>query len=156
MEPRDIQSEAQQLRARFENGKINRAKFARIFKVPGGQSMVYQHINAMKPISMEAARAYMDGFKCKLYEISPYLAEEADRQAALSDSDKNQATEHKASERESEYRTNIVTLPKNNSSEVAEILQLIEAMSEKGHVMLLTHARNVVKEYPKVKANRAK
>lgn len=152
MNARDIQSEAQCLRAKFENGKINRAKFARIFKVPGGQSMVYQHINAMKPISMEAARAYMEGFRCGLYEISPYLAKEANRQASLSGFN----DQHKVTERGPEYKANVVALPKNNSPEVEELIHLIESMSEKGHVMLLTHARNVVKEYPKAKANRVK
>lgn len=55
-----------------------------------------------------------------------------------------------------DLKKNIIPIPKSNSPEVAEILNLIEAMSEKGHVMLLTHARNVIKEYPKAKANRAK
>lgn len=55
--------------------------------------------------------------------------------------------------RSSDYTKNVVSIPKQDSREVREILSLIDAMDEKGHVMLLAHARNAAKEYPKVKAN---
>ncbi len=72
--------EATHLAERFS--KLNRAKFAEEFKVPGGQSMVYQHITGRRPMSMEAAQAYARGFGCPLEEISPRLAEEAKKAIA--------------------------------------------------------------------------
>jgi len=70
------EEEARQLKARFE--KINRAKFARDQHLPGGQAMIYQHINALRPISMEAALIYARGLGVTLADISPRLARELD------------------------------------------------------------------------------
>ena len=69
-----IEKEAARLHARFET--ISQAKFARENKVPGGASMVSQHIKGRRPINLEAALAYARGFKCSLEEISPRLAED--------------------------------------------------------------------------------
>ena len=71
----NIEEEAKRLAARFDG--INRAAFAREHKVPGGATMVYQHIQGLKPISMNAAKAYAKGFNCPLEEISQRLAAEA-------------------------------------------------------------------------------
>lgn len=57
----------------------NRAAFAREFKVPGGQTMIYQHIKGLRPISLEAALCYAAGFGCGLEQISPRLAQEVAR-----------------------------------------------------------------------------
>ncbi|HSV48342.1 MAG TPA: S24 family peptidase [Ramlibacter sp.] len=54
----------------------NRAAFAAEHKVPGGAAMIYQHITGRRPISLESARAYANGFKVPLSEISPRLAEQ--------------------------------------------------------------------------------
>lgn len=62
--------EAQRLAERFKSVK-NRAQFAREFKVPGGPSMIYQHIQGLRPISLECAAAYAKGFNCTIEEISP-------------------------------------------------------------------------------------
>ncbi|MFY3460932.1 S24 family peptidase [Achromobacter xylosoxidans] len=77
-----IEEEAAALRERF-NG-VNRAAFARDHQIKGGQAMIYQHITGRRPISIEAAMAYAAGFKCSLEEISPRLAIEAQKAAALS------------------------------------------------------------------------
>ena len=74
--------EAENLKRRFEGVK-SRARFARNFRVPGGGSMIYQHINGLRPISMECAIAYANGFGCTLSEISERLAKEAQRSARL-------------------------------------------------------------------------
>lgn len=74
--------EAENLKRRFESVS-NRARFAREFKVPGGGSMIYQHINGLRTISMECAIAYANGFGCTLSEISERLAKEAQRSARL-------------------------------------------------------------------------
>jgi hypothetical protein len=69
------EEEANRLAQRFV--KVNRAAFAREFKVPGGPGMIQQHLNGTRPISMEAAIAYARGFGVGLLEISPRLAKVA-------------------------------------------------------------------------------
>lgn len=74
------EEEASRLSARFAQIKelwgMGQAKFARTFNVPGGASMVSQHIKGRRPLSLEAAGAYAKGFGCDLIEISPRLAKE--------------------------------------------------------------------------------
>ncbi len=77
-----IEEEAAALRARFEG--VNRAAFARDHEVKGGQAMIYQHITGRRPIGIEAAMAYAEGFGCTLAAISPRLALEAQKAASLS------------------------------------------------------------------------
>jgi hypothetical protein len=73
-----VDEEAKRLHERFDSLKteksIGQAEFARLFKVPGGASMVSQNIKARRPINLEAATAYANGFGCLLSEISPRLA----------------------------------------------------------------------------------
>ena len=76
-----VEEEASALRARFAG--VNRAAFARDHQLKGGQAMIYQHITGRRPISIEAAMAYAAGFGCSLAEISPRLAAEAQKAAAL-------------------------------------------------------------------------
>lgn len=68
------EEEARHLKARFAN--VNRAEFARQHGIKGGQASIYQHINALRPISLDAAKAYARGFGVPLEEISPRLAKE--------------------------------------------------------------------------------
>lgn len=68
------EEEAAALGQRFAN--VNQAEFARTNRVPGGPSMVSQHIKANRPIGLEAALAYAKGFGCSLADISPRLASE--------------------------------------------------------------------------------
>lgn len=100
------EEEAAKLKARFEG--VNRAAFAREYGIKGGQASVYQHINGIRPISLDAAKAYAQGFKVSLAEISPRLAKEvADASAFAGEGD--QSTGHAAetgwpfSVRRSEY-----------------------------------------------------
>ncbi|MFY1875573.1 S24 family peptidase [Achromobacter xylosoxidans] len=76
-----IEEEASALRARFDG--VNRAAFARDHQVKGGQAMIYQHITGRRPLNLEAAMAYAEGFGCSLADISPRLAAEAQKAAAL-------------------------------------------------------------------------
>jgi hypothetical protein len=64
--------EAKHLAARFAG--VNQAEFARKYSLPGGPSMLSQHIKGRRPINMEAALVYMKGFKVGLADISPRLA----------------------------------------------------------------------------------
>lgn len=70
-----MEQEAHHLTKRFEGVK-NRAKFASDNSIPGGGSMVYQHMRGYRPIGLEAAKAYAKAFNCPLEEISPRLAQE--------------------------------------------------------------------------------
>lgn len=67
------QREADALAQRFTG--VNQAEFARINNVPGGKSMLNQHIKGRRPISMEAAICYANGFGVTLREISPSNAD---------------------------------------------------------------------------------
>nr|DAO72422.1 MAG TPA: Repressor protein CI [Caudoviricetes sp.] len=67
-----IAQEAAKLARRFRGR--SKAAFAREFAVPGGPSMISQHISGHRPISLEAAAAYARGFGVPLEEISPRLA----------------------------------------------------------------------------------
>lgn len=68
------EEEASRLAARFVG--VNQAAFARQHKVPGGASMLSQHIKGRRPMNLAAAMAYAAGFGVPLEEISPRLAEE--------------------------------------------------------------------------------
>jgi SOS-response transcriptional repressor LexA len=74
------EEEAKRLHARFDAYKavygLGQAQFARTYKVPGGASMVSQHIKGRRPLSLEAAGAYATGFGVELVDISPRLAKE--------------------------------------------------------------------------------
>lgn len=66
----------------------NRSEFARDNACPGKDdrakgSIIYSHINALRPISMASAIAYARGFRCALEEISPRLAKEAKASSAV-------------------------------------------------------------------------
>jgi hypothetical protein len=74
MEIWTMEQEAAALRARFAG--VNRAAFARQHQFKGGQALIYQHINAMRPISLDAAKVYAGAFGVSLEEISPRLAQE--------------------------------------------------------------------------------
>ncbi len=72
--------EARHLQRRFDllksEKRIGQAEFARANALPGGPSMVTQHLKEHRPINLAAAKAYARGFGCSLAEISPRLAQE--------------------------------------------------------------------------------
>lgn len=53
---------------------ITKAEFARLYKFPGGASMISQNISGHRPISLDGAISYVNGLGCPLDEISPTLA----------------------------------------------------------------------------------
>lgn len=67
--------EAAALMKRFEG--VKQAPFAREHGVPGGPSMLSQHIHGRRPMNLEHAIAYARGFNVPLEEISPRLARQA-------------------------------------------------------------------------------
>lgn len=66
------EQEAERLRERFAG--LNKAAFARTHKVPGGPSMLSQHLSGHRPLNLAAATAYATGLGVPLEEISPRLA----------------------------------------------------------------------------------
>lgn len=72
-----IEEEASRLGKRLQG--INKAEFARLHKIPGGASMVSQHISGIRPMSLKAAVAYAKAFGCGLADISPRLASQMEQ-----------------------------------------------------------------------------
>lgn len=83
----DNQTDGERLQIKFDLLKaktgMKKAEFARVFKVPGGASMISQHISGNRPISLDAMVAYAKGFACTLAEISPRLAANVDDASTL-------------------------------------------------------------------------
>lgn len=74
----EVEDEAARLAERFQptvGARVSQAQFARQFDVPGGASMVTQHIKGTRPISFEAAIAYARGFNVPLHQISQRAAD---------------------------------------------------------------------------------
>lgn len=69
----DNDEEARRLKERFDSVK-SQAAWARNHKLPGGPSMLSQHIHGRRPINLEAAIIYAAGFGVPLDQISPRLA----------------------------------------------------------------------------------
>lgn len=74
--------EAAKLAERFKGVK-NRKQFADEHGIPGGDTMVYQHLKAVRPMSQEAAVAYARAFQCGLEDISPRIAQEVALMATM-------------------------------------------------------------------------
>lgn len=68
------EEEAENLRQRFAG--VKKATFARDHSVPGGASMLSQHLSGHRPLNLAAATAYANGFGVPLEDISPRLAQE--------------------------------------------------------------------------------
>lgn len=81
MNQADIDAEAQALSRLFYG--VNQAEFARRHGVPGGASMLSQHLKGRRPINLEAATVYARGLGVGLEVISPRLAKAAMEAAAL-------------------------------------------------------------------------
>jgi hypothetical protein len=94
MDKQMMDLEARNLEERFRS--VNQAEFARRFGVPGGASMISQHIKARRPINMGHALAYARGFGVSLADISPRLADQARRAVKTLPSDPEQLDANEA------------------------------------------------------------
>jgi hypothetical protein len=66
--------DAQRLRALFaERAKMSQARFGELYDI-GTQGMVWQYLNARRPLNPKAAKAFADGLHLTLADISPKLA----------------------------------------------------------------------------------
>jgi len=68
---------------------VNKSKFAEQHKVPGGKSMINQHIHGHRPISLEAAMCYAKAFGCTLSDVSPRIGRLVNEAAALQKNEVN-------------------------------------------------------------------
>lgn len=88
MEKMTAQDIGLRLKDRFETLKrtagTSKAEFARLYKVPGGASMISQHISGNRPVGVEAAICYANGFNCTIAEINPDLAGMVQRATSIS------------------------------------------------------------------------
>ncbi len=134
-------NEAANLHALFEN--VNRAEFARKHGVPGGESMIYQHISGRKPISLACAVAYAIGFGKPLAEISPRLADLIDRLP------KPPPAAHAGT-----LSAKVVPLP-TESPLKAELAAVVDKISDRGLILLIEQAEQLAGRFPKAKANHA-
>lgn len=55
-------------------GSRNKAQFAKDAKIPGGASMLSQHLSGHRPINLSAATAYALGLGVRVEDFSPRLA----------------------------------------------------------------------------------
>lgn len=118
------EQEADNLRKHFDG--VNRAAFAQENKLKGGPALIYQHITGRRPISLDAAIVYADGFKCSLEEISPRLALEV--KAAFSRlSEKIQSTPSPASPSSAPPEVGGVT-----AHDIAEVVSVLCQTDEMG------------------------
>lgn len=77
--------EAAALTERFNAiaGRMPKSVFAQRYGVPGGASMLSQHLSGNRPMSLEAAMAYARGFSVPLGDISQRLADQVRAAADL-------------------------------------------------------------------------
>jgi hypothetical protein len=138
------QEEADALQRRFVDIE-NRAAFAREFKVPGGDSMINQHITGHRSISLKAATAYANGFKCSLEEISPRLANAAKQAAAfLPNNDHSQHNKVVAKRRP----------PTKREQRIDAIVALLQTIDMDGLAVILERTKDAARDYPLAKQTR--
>lgn len=136
-----IEEEAEKLKARFEG--VNRAAFAREQRLKGGQAMIYQHINAMRPISLDAALVYAKGFNCPLEEISPRLAKEAmDAAQQTGEQGRQSNAELENALRPTPRSAQVTHVQRINESE-AELLTMYRLMDDVWRTRLIEAAKKM-------------
>lgn len=84
MEP-SIPTDADRLKGFVAGLQVTQAAFARSALIPGGPSMLSQHLSGHRPISLEAGIAYARGFGAPIDAISPSLARKVREAVALLD-----------------------------------------------------------------------
>jgi predicted component of type VI protein secretion system len=141
-------SEADTIKSLFELiPKRERAKFCREHDIPGGVSMVYQHINGIKPISLQAAVSYALAFNKPLEVISPRLAKIIDRLP--------QQSGHAFRVSEPEAAPNSAKIVAFNTENKLrkELADLAARMSDTALQVLIYEAKKIDKEYPPAQAS---
>lgn len=127
---------------------VNRAAFAREHNVPGGQSMIYQHITGRKPISLDAAVAYAKGFRLPLSAISPRLADlvaKLPQGTALSVREDRRGNDT--------YSAKVAEFPSRTQQMLDELSNIAERLNERGLAQLIERAHTLVQQHPRARQN---
>lgn len=113
------------------------AEFARKIHLPGGKSMLNQHLQCSRPISLECAVAYAIGTKKPLQVISERLAKIIDSLPKSIAVPENQVCEPPVA---------VYHLPQNENGAVREIIDIARQLDDRGKNILLQTARAVASE----------
>lgn len=142
-------NEAKKLSELFKRVR-NRAEFARTWKVPGGASMIYQHLNGMKPISLEAALIYSKAFEVPLEEISPRIADTYKKIVASHEiEDQNTGVKKRKSETNEEHKYYNVPLTRNKENWLDQLVKEVKSMPESNQLMIKETMTALVKSIQK-------
>ena len=130
--------EARRLREFIDaSGAGSDAAFARKCGVPGGKSMLSQHLQCLRPISLECAVAYAIGSNKPLELISERLAKIIDSLPKPVAVPTNQLSEPPAA---------VYKLPQKENGVVGEIIDIARQLDDRGKNILLQTARAVASE----------
>lgn len=147
----DKDREVKQLKKLFAASEItNFAEFARQHDIPGGKSMLSQHLKGVRPISLDSAVAYAMAFNRPLSDISLRLAQTVERLQEQVRAPTNMAQDPPAP------YTNIKPLPSVDAHLIAEVMSLASRMNSRGLAQYIERGIALVADYPKAKANRVK
>lgn len=138
-------AEAASLRSLLDAAKVtNFARFAEEHSIPGGKSMISQHLNCGRPISLEAAVAYAIAFRCPISQISTRLA---DVIAQIP-----QPTPGKVLGAREPNHAYAVS-PQRPLEQ--ELLAIVSKLSDRGLILLIDQAEQIARRHQKSTANTA-
>lgn len=69
-------------RFKAENRKVSQLSFGSQYGI-GTQGMVWQYLHGRTPLNLTAATKFAEGLQCRVADISPYLAQLAERASEL-------------------------------------------------------------------------
>lgn len=142
-------NEAKKLSELFKRVK-NRAEFARTWKVPGGASMIYQHLNGIKPVSLEAALIYSQAFNVPLEEISPRIAQTYQKIVSSKEIDETKvAKSNSPSEVNEEQKFYSLSITKKNSNWLDQLVKDVESLPEKNQITIRETMTALIKSIQK-------
>jgi len=127
-------TEADNLRRLFDG--INRKEFAKTHKLPGGASMVYQHLTGRRPISLIAASAYAKAFGVPLSTISERLANLAGETAQPGNVLQGCSAEYIGAR-----AANVKPLIQPEDPDIAEVVRMMRETDSRGRAMALAAVR---------------
>lgn len=128
----------------------NRAEFARTWKVPGGASMIYQHLNGIKPISLEAALIYSQAFNVPLEEISPRIAQTYQKIVSSKEIEETKGTKsHSPGEFNEEEKFYSLSIKKKDKNWLDQLVKDVESLPEKNQITIRETMTALIKSIQK-------